>query len=131
MNETSRPLSPHLTIYRWPITMMLSILHRGTGVALSVGLIALVVWLQSIAAGEESYQVVMGWMDTLASKALLLGWSYAFFFHLCNGIRHLFWDAGLGFEVRHANPAAWFVLVASILMTVAYWLAFQVAGGVI
>lgn len=131
MNETSRPLSPHLTIYRWPITMTLSILHRGTGVALSVGLIALVVWLQSIAAGEESYQVVMGWMDTLASKALLLGWSYAFFFHLCNGIRHLFWDAGLGFEVRHANASAWFVLVASILMTVAYWLAFQVAGGVI
>jgi succinate dehydrogenase / fumarate reductase cytochrome b subunit len=124
MNKTSRPLSPHLSIYRWPITMTLSILHRGTGVALSVGLIALALWLQSIASGEASYQVVMGWIDTLAGRALLLGWSFAFFFHLSNGIRHLFWDVGLGFELRHADASAWFVLVASVAMTAAYWLLF-------
>ena len=122
MNKTSRPLSPHLSIYRWPITMTLSILHRGTGVALSVGLIALAVWLQSIAAGEASYDMVMGWLDTLVGRALLLGWSYAFFFHFSNGIRHLFWDAGLGFELRQATASAWFVVVASLGMTGLYWL---------
>jgi len=124
MNKASRPLSPHLSIYRWPLTMTLSMLHRGTGVALSVGLIALAAWLQSIAAGEASYQTIMGWMDTLIGRALLLGWSFAFFFHLANGIRHLFWDAGLGFELHHANVSAWFVVVASIGMTGTYWLLF-------
>ncbi len=124
MNKTGRPLSPHLSIYRWPITMTLSILHRGTGVALSVGLIALVLWLQSIASGAGSYQTIMGWMDTVAGKLLLLGWTYAFFFHLSNGIRHLFWDAGLGFELRQATISAWTVVTASILMTAVYWLLF-------
>ena len=124
MNKTSRPLSPHLTIYRWPITMTLSIMHRGTGVALSVGLLALVVWLESIASGERSYQIIVGWMDTVIGQLLLLGWGFAFFFHLSNGIRHLFWDVGLGFEMRQANASAWSVLVASILMTAVYWLLF-------
>ena len=125
MNNTSRPLSPHLSIYRWPITMTLSILHRATGVALSVGLIAFVVWLQSIAFGTGSYEVVAGWMDTIIGKLALLGWSFAFFFHLANGVRHLFWDVGLGFEVRQATTSAWMVLVATVLMTAAYWLLFQ------
>ncbi len=104
--------------------MTLSILHRGTGVALSVGLLALVVWLESIASGDRSYQIIVGWMDTVIGQLLLLGWGFAFFFHLANGIRHLFWDAGLGFEMRQANASAWFVLVASILMTAVYWLLF-------
>ena len=128
MNKTGRPLSPHLSIYRWPITMTLSILHRMTGVALSVGLLALVVWLESIAFGAGSYDAVAGAMNTIVGKLLLLGWSFAFFFHLANGIRHLFWDAGMGFEVRQANASAWFVVVASVLMTAAYWLLFQVPG---
>ncbi len=121
MSNTGRPLSPHLSIYRWPITMTLSILHRATGVALSVGLIALVVWLQSIAFGTGSYEVVAGWMDTIIGKLALLGWSFAFFLHLANGIRHLFWDVGIGFEMRQANASAWFVVVATVLMTAGYW----------
>jgi succinate dehydrogenase / fumarate reductase cytochrome b subunit len=125
MNKTSRPpLSPHLTVYRWPITMTLSILHRMTGVALSIGLIALVVWLQSIASGTGSYEMVAGWMDTMIGQLLLLGWSSSFFFHLANGVRHLFWDVGLGFELRQANTSAWFVVVATVIMTAAYWLLF-------
>ena len=124
MSKTSRPLSPHLSIYRWPITMTLSILHRGTGAALSVGLIALLVWLESIAYGPDSYRMVAGWMGTLPGQLCLLGWSFAFFFHLANGIRHLFWDAGMGFELRQATASAWSVVVASILMTAAYWLWF-------
>ena len=124
MNKTSRPLSPHLSVYRWPITMTLSILHRMTGVTLSIGLIALVLWLESIAAGSGSYEMVTGWMDTIIGQLLLLGLSFAFFFHLANGVRHLFWDVGLGFEMRQANASAWLVLVATVLMTVAYWLLF-------
>ena len=124
MNKTGRPLSPHLSIYRWPITMTLSILHRMTGVALSVGLIALVVWLESIAFGSGSYATVAAWMDTIVGRLILLGFSFAFFFHLANGVRHLFCDVGLGFEMRHANASAWFVLVATVVMTALYWLLF-------
>jgi succinate dehydrogenase / fumarate reductase cytochrome b subunit len=102
--------------------MTLSILHRVTGVALSVGLIALVVWLESIAVGADAYAIVTGLMNTIIGKLLLLGWSYAFFFHLSNGVRHLFWDVGMGFELRQANASAWFVVVASVLMTAAFWL---------
>lgn len=121
MEKTERPLSPHLTIYRWPITMTLSILHRATGVALSVGLIALVVWLESIAAGSDAYAVVLGWLGTTPGKLLLLGWTAAFFFHLANGVRHLFWDVGLGFELRQATASAWLVVVATLLLTGGYW----------
>ena len=128
MNKTSRPLSPHLAIYRWPITMTLSILHRMTGVALSVGLIALVLWLESIAAGSGYYEMVAGWMETIIGQLLLLGFSFAFFFHLANGVRHLFCDVGMGFEMRHANASAWLVLIATVLMTVAYWMIFYVRG---
>ena len=104
--------------------MTLSILHRMTGVALSIGLIALVVWLESIAAGRDSYAMVAGLMGTLPGKLLLLGWSFAFFFHLANGVRHLFWDVGMGFELRQANASAWFVIVATVVMTAMYWLLF-------
>jgi len=131
MNNTSRPLSPHLSIYRWPISMTLSILHRMTGVALSVGLIAFVLWLASIAIGAGSYEVVAGWMDTIIGKLALLGWSFAFFFHLTNGVRHLFWDLGMGFEMRQANASAWLVLVATVLMTAAYWLLIQDSGSLV
>ena len=124
MDKTGRPLSPHLSVYRWPITMTLSILHRMTGVALSIGLIALVLWLESIAFGADSYAMVAGWLETLIGKALLLGWSFAFFFHLANGVRHLFWDVGLGFELRQANASAWFVVVATVVMTAIYWVLF-------
>ena len=101
--------------------MTLSILHRVTGVALSAGLIALVVWLESIAFGADAYAMVGGLMNTMIGKLLLLGWSYAFFFHFSNGIRHLFWDVGMGFEVRQANASAWFVVVTSVLLTAVYW----------
>lgn len=101
--------------------MTLSILHRMTGVALSVGLIAFVLWLGSIAFGAGAYAVVAGFFDTIIGMLLLLGWSFSFFFHLANGIRHLFWDVGIGFELRQANASAWFVVVATVLMTTGYW----------
>ena len=118
---SERPLSPHLSIYRWPITMTLSILHRATGVAMSVGFIVLAGWLFDAAAGADTYEKMRALLDTTIGCALLVGWSYAFFYHLCNGIRHLVWDTGRGFEKSQANASAWFVLILSIVLTALFW----------
>ena len=121
MNTSGRPLSPHLTIYRWPITMVLSIIHRITGVALSVGLVALVVWLEAIAYDFIPYDLVLAFMRSLPGRVVLFGFSFAFFFHLSNGIRHLIWDTGRLFEKRQVDTSAWIVLLASVSMTLFYW----------
>jgi succinate dehydrogenase / fumarate reductase cytochrome b subunit len=122
MSNSDRPLSPHISIYRWPITMVLSIVHRATGVAMSIGLIVLAAWLINIAGGAADYAQFTDLMSTLVGRVLLIGWSFAFFFHLANGVRHLVWDAGYGFEKRQAVASAWFVLLAAIVTTAAYWL---------
>ena len=121
MSNTERPLSPHLSVYRWPITMTLSILHRATGVAMAVGLVVLAMWLVSAASGAVDYDQFVTLMSTLVGRVLLIGWSFAFFFHLANGIRHLVWDTGRGFEKRQANASAWFVLVTAIVATALLW----------
>ena len=121
MNNHDRPLSPHLSIYRWPITMATSILHRATGVAMTVGFIVFVVWLFDAATGSDAYAMFLGAMDTTAGCVLLVGWSYAFFYHLSNGIRHLIWDTGRGLEIGQATASAWFVIVTSIVLTAAFW----------
>lgn len=121
MSNTERPLSPHLSVYRWPITMTLSILHRATGVAMSVGLVVLAMWLVSAASGAVDYEQFVTLMSTLVGRLLLIGWSFAFFFHLANGVRHLVWDTGRGFEKRQANASAWFVLVTAIVATALLW----------
>lgn len=122
MSNTERPLSPHLSIYRWPVTMTLSILHRATGVAMSVGLVILAAWLVSAASGADDYDQFVTLMSTLVGRLLLIGWSFAFFFHLANGIRHLVWDTGRGFEKHQANASAWFVLVAAVVATALFWM---------
>ncbi len=121
MREPGRPLSPHLQVYRWPVTMLLSILHRITGVALSCGLFVLALWLLLIAAGPEQYQYFRAAMSTPVGWALLIGWTFAFLLHLANGIRHFVWDAGRGFAIRHANASAWAALLGAALLTVLLW----------
>ena len=124
MSTEGRPLSPHLTIYRWPITMILSIFHRMTGVALSVGLIVYVLWLESIAYDFIPYDGVAIIMSSWLGQFMLLGWCFSFFFHLCNGVRHLVWDTGRLFERKQADQSAWMVLIASIALTAVYWITF-------
>ena len=121
MSNHGRPLSPHLSIYRWPITMLLSILHRATGIAMAFGLIVLTAWLMNMAAGPEQYQYFRATMSHPIAIAMLIGWTFAFFLHLGNGIRHLVWDSGRGFEKRQANLSAWLVLVAAVVLTAAFW----------
>ena len=122
MSNTERPLSPHLSIYRWPVTMTLSILHRATGVAMAIGLAVLAAWLVCAAAGSADYDQFVALLSTLVGRLFLIGWSFAFFYHLANGIRHLVWDTGRGFEKRQANASAWFVLILSVATTAVFWL---------
>ena len=121
MTNHDRPLSPHLSVYRWPVTMVTSILHRATGIAMAAGFVALVIWLFDAATGPEAYAMFLGAANTLVGKLLLIGWSWAFFYHLSNGIRHLVWDSGRGFEKSQATVSAWFVIIGSLVLTAAFW----------
>ncbi|MDJ0794560.1 MAG: succinate dehydrogenase, cytochrome b556 subunit [Woeseiaceae bacterium] len=121
MTNHDRPLSPHLSVYRWPVTMVTSILHRATGIAMAVGFFVLVAWLFDAASGPEVYAVFLGAANSLIGKLLLIGWSWAFFYHLSNGIRHLVWDSGRGFEKSQATFSAWFVIIGSLVLTAAFW----------
>ena len=123
MSNYDRPLSPHISIYRWPITMVLSILHRITGVALSVGFVVLVAWLFDAASGPEAYGVFMTAMDSVVGKLMLVAWSFAFFYHLSNGARHLMWDIGRGLEKSQVNLSSWLVLVMTVALTAVFWWA--------
>ena len=122
MSNTERPLSPHLSIYRWPITMTLSILHRATGLVMAAGLLLLAAWLTNAAAGADDYQQFAVMLSSLVGRLLLLAWSFAFFLHMANGIRHLFWDSGRGFEKSQANASAWFVLITAVVLTGGFWM---------
>ncbi len=103
--------------------MTLSILHRLTGVALSGGLVILTIWLLALSYGATAYEPVAALLGTLFGKLLLVAFSYAFFFHFCNGIRHLFWDVGKGFEMRQVLASAWSVVIASLALTLLFWMS--------
>lgn len=125
-----RPLSPHLGVYRWQITMTLSILHRASGVALSVGSIVLAWWLTAAAVGGDYYEWVAGILGSPVGLVFLAGWSIAFFYHLGNGIRHLLWDAGIGLEIRQFYFSGWSVVAFTVVATViAWWCAWARLGG--
>jgi succinate dehydrogenase / fumarate reductase cytochrome b subunit len=120
--SSRRPLSPHLQIYRPQLTSVLSILHRLTGVALAFGTLLLAWWLVAAANGPEAYAVVEAFFGSWFGKLVLLGFSWALMYHLCNGIRHLFWDAGYGFELKDAYASGWLAVAASLLMTALAWI---------
>ncbi|HEX6831988.1 MAG TPA: succinate dehydrogenase, cytochrome b556 subunit [Rudaea sp.] len=129
MPQLSRPTSPHLGIYRWQLTMTLSILHRATGIALAVGTILVVAVLLALAAGPDAYAAVRAFCGSGLGLFLLFGWSWSLCFHLCNGIRHLGWDSGWGFEIPRAYATGWTVVVVSLLMTIGIWFAALSHGG--
>ena len=101
--------------------MALSILHRATGIALSVGFVVFVVWLFDAAAGPEAYATFVAVMGSMFGKLLLVAWSFAFFYHLSNGVRHLVWDSGRGFEKSQANLSSWLVLLSAAILTAVFW----------
>jgi succinate dehydrogenase / fumarate reductase cytochrome b subunit len=108
-------------LYRLQIGNSLSILHRLTGVALALGLLALCYWLVSLAGGEQSYAEAAKLFASPVGHLGLLSWSFAFFYHLLNGVRHLFWDVGYGFERTQRHASGWFALLGSIALTLCVW----------
>jgi succinate dehydrogenase / fumarate reductase, cytochrome b subunit len=121
MPARARPTSPHLQIYRWQIGNSLSILHRLTGVVLALGLLALGYWLVSLAGGEQSYVAAAKLFASPAGLLLLIGWTFAFLYHLLNGVRHLFWDVGYGFERTQRHASGWFAVLGALVLTLCIW----------
>jgi succinate dehydrogenase / fumarate reductase cytochrome b subunit len=119
--KTARPLSPHLGIYRWQLTMALSILHRATGVALGAGTLLLTWWLIAAASGPDAYANVQAVLGHILGQFVLIGFTWALFFHLCNGLRHFVWDFGYGFLPKTAAMSGMIVLAAATVLTVLAW----------
>ena len=121
MATRERPLSPHLQVYRWQITMTMSILHRASGVILVVGAFALAWWLLALAAGGEAYANAAACLASPLGKLVLFGFTLSLVYHLLNGIRHLLWDAGFGFEIPEFYASGWTVVVLTVVLTAAIW----------
>ena len=121
VTKKPRPLSPHLQIYRPQLTSGLSILHRITGVGLSLGLPVFVIWLLALSKDEKTYDQFLACAHSLVGKAFLMGWSWAFAYHLCMGIRHLLWDMGLFLDIKQAYSTGYVALLASAVLTLALW----------
>jgi len=119
---TNRPLSPHLQVYRWQLTSVMSILHRATGIALAVGALYLATWVIYAAASPRAYALFQSFNTSIAGRIVLGGWLFSAFYHLCNGIRHLFWDAGYGFALKDAYRSGWIVVAVSLIATALSWI---------
>ena len=117
----SRPLSPHLQIYRLPFPALMSISHRATGILLAAGSLVLVWWLAAVASGPEAFAGAQALLGSIPGRVLLLVFTFALFYHSANGIRHLFWDAGLGLELRTAHASGVLVVVVATVLTLVAW----------
>lgn len=121
MNIDERPLSPHMQIYRPQWTSVLSILHRLTGVLLSIGTVLMVVWLVALYRGEAAYGAMIAFMTHPVMRLVLVGATLALFYHLFNGIRHLLWDTGLLLDLGPARAGGWVVVIATLVLTAILW----------
>lgn len=121
MSSQERPLSPHLGVYKFEWTMAYSIFHRFTGVGLGVGTLYLTWWLIALASGPEAFATVQDFSGSLIGRLLLFGWTWALFYHFGNGIRHLFWDAGKGFDLKTAALSGHFMVAFSAVATILLW----------
>ena len=117
----NRPLSPHLQVYRLPLLANLSILHRMTGAALSGGALMVTWWLVAAALGEDQYNIAMNFIRSPLGIFMMFGWSFSFYYHLFNGIRHLIWDTGRLLKLKDAYLSGYVVLILTVLATAATW----------
>ncbi len=122
-----RPLSPHLQVYRPQISSTLSILNRATGIALSAGTILLAWWLVAAATSDAAYATVSAAMRSWIGLLVLFGWTASLWYHFCNGIRHLAWDAGWGYDLPTMHRTGWLAVAAAALLTVLTWTLVAVA----
>ena len=117
----TRPLSPHLQVYRLPLPALLSISHRATGLVLAAGSLVFTYWLAAVAAGPEAFARAQALLGSIPGRVLLFAITFSLFYHLGNGIRHLFWDAGVGFELRTVRRSGIVVVVASVVLAGVAW----------
>jgi len=122
MATPERPLSPYTSIYRWQITMTLSILHRITGVVLAIGAFGVAWWLLAVSASNARFTQFTDLAASLPGKIVLAGFSYCLMYHLLNGLRHLLWDSGRGFEIKQFYATGWAVVVLSLVLTAGIWM---------
>lgn len=127
--DRDRPLSPHLQIYRLPLNALLSITHRITGLVLVIGSVLAVMLLIAAASGSQVYAEFHAAMRNWAGTVVLFLFTLALYFHLCTGIRHLFWDAGYGFELHTATRNSWLIIAAATILTVLTWAVALAADG--
>ena len=127
--QKERPLSPHLSVYKPQITMVLSITHRIMGSFLAISTPVLIYWLMAIASGPTAYAELQAVFSYWFAKLFLLAWAFAFFYHMCNGVRHLFWDSGKGYDMENLYKSGYAVVaVASVLTLITVFVALN--GGV-
>ena len=122
MTDNQNPLSPHLQIYRWHISSLLSITHRISGVINLLALILIFFWLIFLSLGENNYQSFLLIINSFIGKFILIGFTWSMSFHLLSGIRHLVWDLGYGFEIKTANITGIIVIISSLALTIIFWL---------
>ena len=121
MANNKYPTSPHLQIYRLPFTALLSIVHRITGVILAFGCVLLVWLLAAAAESAKSYQLLFTHLDSWYGQIFLLGFVFSLYLHFCNGVRHLFWDVGYGFELETVDLTAKLTIAGAVILTIATW----------
>lgn len=130
-NGRVRPLSPHLQVWRWHVTMFASILNRMTGGALSVGSVLIALWLLALAFGPDAYATFTGWMGSPLGLLVWFGLTLALFLHLTGGIRHLIWDAGSGLTPKAADVLSWASIIVGVIGAVAFWALLFASGRVV
>ena len=122
MNDFNNPLSPHLQIYRWQISSLLSIVHRISGVINLLALVLIFFWLIFLSFGESNYELFLLIINSFFGKFILIGFTWSMTFHLLSGVRHLVWDLGYGFEIKTANISGIIVIISSLILTIIFWL---------
>ena len=122
MSDLKNPLSPHLQIYRWHISSLISITHRISGIINLLALILIFFWLLFLSFGENNYELFLLSINSFFGKFILIGFTWSMSFHLLSGIRHLAWDLGYGFEIKTANISGILVIIFSLAITIAFWL---------
>ena len=122
MNDSNNPLSPHLQIYRWHISSLLSITHRISGVINLLALILIFFWLLVLNFNESNYELFLLVINSFFGKFILIGFTWSMSFHVLSGIRHLIWDLGYGFEIKTSNISGIIVIISSLVLTIIFWL---------
>ena len=122
MIDSNNPLSPHLQIYRWQISSLLSITHRISGVINLLALSLIFFWLILLSLGESNYELFLLIINSFFGKFILIGFTWSMSFHLLSGLRHIFWDLGYGFEIKTANISGIIVIISSLIITIIFWL---------